>query len=120
MVARQPHKLKAVGSSPTPATKRRAESAAWQHLYKGAAWRRLREQQLAIQPLCEFCLVTEDITDAEVVDHKRKHNGDPELFFDPANLQSLCKHHHDSAKQMIEHGKKVVTYGVDGYPIDLG
>ncbi|MER9762414.1 hypothetical protein [Mesorhizobium sp. M0138] len=39
---------------------------------------------------------------------------------DPSNLQSLCKHHHDSAKQMIEHGKSVVTYGVDGYPIELG
>jgi 5-methylcytosine-specific restriction endonuclease McrA len=79
----------------------------------------MREQQLAIQPLCEFCLVTEEITAADVVDHKRKHNGDTAIFFDPTNLQSLCKHHHDSAKQMMERGKKVVTYGLDGYPIEL-
>ncbi|WP_245294412.1 hypothetical protein [Rhizobium aegyptiacum] len=64
--------------------------------------------------------MTEEITAAEVVDHKRRHQGDPELFFDATNLQSLCKHHHDSAKQMMERGKKVVTYGLDGYPIELG
>lgn len=112
--------MREIPSKPTPATKQRADSAAWQHLYKGAAWRRLRQHQLAMQPLCEFCLVTEEITAAEVVDHKRRHQGDPELFFDATNLQSLCKHHHDSAKQMMERGKKVVTYGLDGYPIELG
>ena len=91
----------------------------WHHLYKTAAWRRLRERQLAIQPLCDFCLRTEDITAAEVVDHVHPHRGDVELFHDASNLQSLCKHHHDSAKQMMERGKQVVTYGVDGYPIEL-
>src|SRR5688572_5778208 len=105
--------------SPMP-LKSRGKSAAWQHLYKTARWQRLRDYQLSLQPLCEFCLITEDVTAANVVDHKRKHDGDLELFYDPSNLQSLCKHHHDSAKQMMERGKKVVTYGVDGYPIELG
>ncbi|MBB3523095.1 HNH endonuclease [Rhizobium sp. BK456] len=73
-----------------------------------------------MQPLCEFCLITEDITAAEVVDHIKSHKGDLELFYDSLNLQSLCKHCHDSAKQMIDRGKKVVTYGVDGYPIEMG
>jgi len=100
--------------------KSRAYSGEYQKLYQTARWRRLRENQLAVQPLCEFCLVTEDITAAEVVDHKKKHAGDLELFHDPTNLQSLCKHHHDSAKQMMERGKKVCTYGADGYPIELG
>ena len=120
MVARLAHNQKVVGSNPTPATKQRGRSAEYQHLYKSASWRRLREHQLALQPLCEFCLITEDITAAEVVDHKRKHDGNLDLFFDPSNLQSLCKHHHDSAKQMIERGKKVFTCGLDGYPIELG
>ncbi|UYE95813.1 hypothetical protein HAAEEKHM_00093 [Sinorhizobium phage AP-16-3] len=92
----------------------------WHRLYKTAAWRRLREYQLSLQPLCEFCLRTEDVTAADIVDHIKAHKGDLELFHDPSNLQSLCKHHHDSAKQMIDLGKKVVTYGVDGYPIELG
>ena len=123
MVARQAHNLKVVGSNPTPATKsdaRSEEAALYRRIYKTAAWRRLREQQLAMQPLCEFCLLTEEVTAADVVDHKLRHNGDIDLFFDPTNLQSLCKRHHDSAKQMIDRGFKVVTYGIDGYPIELG
>jgi 5-methylcytosine-specific restriction endonuclease McrA len=102
------------------ADRRSAEAAAYRKLYRTARWQRLREHQLSSQPLCEFCLRTEDITAADVVDHRVKHGGDVDLFHDPANLQSLCKWHHDSAKQMLDHGKKVVTYGVDGYPIDLG
>lgn len=99
---------------------RSPEAAAYRRLYKTASWQRLREHQLAKQPLCEFCLRTEEITVAEVVDHRIKHDGDLDLFHDQDNLQSLCKHHHDSAKQMIDHGKNVVTYGLDGYPIELG
>ncbi|KQV33132.1 MULTISPECIES: HNH endonuclease signature motif containing protein [unclassified Rhizobium] len=97
-----------------------ANTSAWHHLYQRAAWKRLRANQLAIQPLCEFCLITEEVTAAEVVDHRKPHKGDLELFYDPSNLQSLCKHHHDSAKQSMERGKKVVTYDLDGYPIALG
>ena len=115
MVARQPHKLEVAGSSPAPATRH-----PWKHLYKTARWLRLREYHLSVQPLCEFCLKTEDITAAEVVDHIEPHKGQLDLFHDPSNLQSLCKHHHDSAKQMIDRGKKIVTYDLDGYPIELG
>lgn len=93
---------------------------AWHRLYQTARWQRLRANQLSMQPLCQMCLITEDITPATVVDHKKNHKGDLVLFHDPDNLQSLCKHHHDSAKQMMDHGKQVVTYGVDGYPIELG
>jgi 5-methylcytosine-specific restriction endonuclease McrA len=100
-------------------TKPRGRSAEYQKLYKSARWQRLRRYQLSVQPLCEFCLVTETITAADVIDHRKKHGGDLDLFFDPENLQSLCKHHHDSAKQSIERGRKVITYGADGYPIEL-
>ncbi|WP_430034145.1 hypothetical protein [Neorhizobium sp. BT27B] len=65
-------------------------------------------------------MITEDVTAADVVDHRTPHKGDLELFHDPNNLQSLCKHHHDSAKQMMERGKQVVTYDLSGYPIELG
>lgn len=72
-----------------------------------------------MQPLCEFCLITEDVTAAEVVDHRTPHKGNLELFHDPNNLQSLCKYHHDSAKQMMDRGKQVAVIGVDGYPIEI-
>ncbi|APO67609.1 hypothetical protein IE4872_CH01992 [Rhizobium gallicum] len=60
------------------------------------------------------------MTEATIVDHIKAHKESGEFFFDPSNMQSLCKHHHDSAKKMIDHGKMVVTYGLDGYPIEMG
>lgn len=89
---------------------------AWHRLYKLARWQRLREQQLSRQPICEFCLEGETVTAADTVDHVRPHKGDEQLFFDPDNLQSLCKHCHDSAKQRIERGQTVVRFGADGWP----
>ncbi len=37
-----------------------------------------------------------------VADHKIRHQGDHELFWDEGNLQTLCKHCHDSLKQREE------------------
>lgn len=59
------------------------------------------------------------VTPANVVDHVKAHKGDETLFFDPSNLQSLCKPHHDSDKQMLEKSGRVrVRIGLDGYPIE--
>ncbi|MBD9636096.1 HNH endonuclease [Ensifer sp. ENS07] len=93
---------------------------AWHHLYDTALWKRLRLHQLAQEPLCRFCLLVEDVTEATVVDHVQAHKGSIELFSDPANLQSLCKPCHDSLKQRIDRGTKVAITGVDGYPIEVG
>ncbi len=38
-----------------------------------------------------------------VVDHIRRHGGDPELFWDPSNLQALSKEYHDREKQRQEY-----------------
>ena len=53
-----------------------------------------------------------------VVDHIRPHKGDEVLFFDPANLQAICKECHDSRKQLIERHGFDPTVGEDGWPID--
>lgn len=37
-----------------------------------------------------------------VVDHIKPHRGDPELFWDEDNLQSVSKEWHDSTKQSLE------------------
>ena len=37
-----------------------------------------------------------------VADHKRPHRGDPELFWAPTNVQTLCKPCHDRVKQAEE------------------
>lgn len=95
-----------------------ANNSAWHHLYKRARWKRIRLAQLSIEPLCRMCLITEEVTEATICDHITPHKGDLDLFYN-GPFQSLCKHHHDSAKQAIDRGSKVVTYGIDGYPIEL-
>lgn len=99
---------------------RHRESASWQRLYKSALWLRMRDAQLAAEPLCRFCLMVEDVTEATVCDHIIPHKGSIELFHDQNNLQSLCASCHDRLKARIESGKKAVIVGVDGYPVEVG
>lgn len=90
----------------------------WARLYKTARWQRMRERHLSDQPLCMFCLASEDVTPATVCDHIRPHKGNEDLFFDASNIQSLCKQCHDRDKQRIELGQEVVRFGSDGWPIE--
>lgn len=55
----------------------------------------LRPAQLLREPFCRECARQGIRTWATVVDHIRPFRGDWTLFVDPANHQSLCKHHHD-------------------------
>lgn len=64
-------------------------------LYNSVRWQRLRHSHLFRNPLCVECMKEKQLTAATVVDHMIPHKGNPELFFDPDNLQSLCKRHHD-------------------------
>lgn len=57
---------------------------------------------------------------ATVVDHVEPHKGDVTLFYDPDNLQSLCKDHHDSTKAREEHGGAEIGCDKDGIPLDAG
>lgn len=75
---------------------------AYKKLYASARWRRLRQSVLDDQPLCEMCSAAGIVTPANVVDHKRPHQGDEELFWDRENLQALCAPHHDIHKQRQE------------------
>jgi 5-methylcytosine-specific restriction endonuclease McrA len=58
------------------------------------------------------------VTPANVVDHKRPHRGDEELFFDPDNLDSLCKPCHDGAKQEMEKSGTLRGCDLQGVPLD--
>lgn len=48
---------------------RSEEAARPRRLYKTARWKKLRDWHLALYPLCRFCLITEDVTEAMIVDH---------------------------------------------------
>jgi hypothetical protein len=97
---------------------RRRAIAPWRNWYKLARWFALRLAQLTKQPLCERCLAQGKVTAATVAHHKREHKGDPILFWDPANLASSCKRHHDSDEQQIERIGYSTAVGVDGWPVD--
>jgi 5-methylcytosine-specific restriction enzyme A len=97
---------------------RSADAAAYRKLYATKRWKQTRQAQLAIQPLCERCLAMEIVEPATVAHHAAGgHKGNLEKFwFGP--FESLCKPHHDSHGQLEDHGKKVIRFGADGWPIE--
>lgn len=88
----------------------------WLHLYKTARWRRLRHYQLSMHPLCAWCLERGEVTEANEVHHVRQHKGDLELFWNGPFI-STCKSCHSSRGKLEDHGKTVVVYGEDGWPL---
>lgn len=98
--------------------RRSAEAAAYRKLYKTAKWQRIREYQLSQQPLCERCLTMEIVEPATVVHHADGgHKGDEEKFWS-GPFESLCKPHHDSEGQREDRGQTIVTFGLDGWPLE--
>ena len=64
-------------------------------------WRARAAAQLADCPYCIRCAAEGFSTQARVADHVTPHRGDYDAFW-YGPLQSLCKPHHDSAKQAEE------------------
>jgi 5-methylcytosine-specific restriction enzyme A len=87
-------------------------------LYNLKRWHRLRLAQLRKEPFCKYCTDFGIDSPATVVDHIKPHRGDETLFFDPENLQSLCKTCHDSAKQRFEKSGSLKGGNVHGFPLD--
>lgn len=77
-------------------SKRIYRDPAVKRLYNNPQWQVLRANQLAKSPWCAACLMQGYHVFATEVDHIQSHGGDPVLFFDENNLQSLCKPHHSS------------------------
>lgn len=84
------------------------------------AWRKARREHLAANPWCELCAEANRRTRANTVDHKEPHRGDPVLFWDQNNWQSLCATCHNSVKQSAEHRGLLKGCGADGIPLDAG
>ena len=86
--------------------------------YSTPQWRSMRLAQLRKEPLCAYCMKAGSITAALVADHVIPHKGKRELFFDDANLQSLCKTCHDSTKQHFERTGHTQGCDANGVPLD--
>lgn len=75
----------------------------WRAWYKTARWQKLRWSVLVRDLFtCRECGRIEADTSKLVADHKRAHRGDERKFWDPENLQCLCKPCHDKVKQAQE------------------
>ena len=79
------------------------ESANVSRMRRSKAWLDMRAYHLTTHPFCEACKAIGRYVMATDVDHIRPHKGDSRLFFDPSNLQSLCKACH-SKKTASEDG----------------
>lgn len=96
---------------------RSAEAAQYRTWYKGRAWQAIRRQQLTTEPLCRMCQAEGRVTAATVCDHVEPHRGNWDRFIG-GPFQSLCKPHHDGAKQSEEHHGFSTSVGADGWPTD--
>ncbi len=76
----------------------------WKALYMTARWRKpvvgLRDTVLRRDPICKVC----NRNPSKVADHVKDHRGNEKLFYDPKNLQGVCKDCHDQ-KTGSMHGK---------------
>lgn len=86
-------------------------------LYDTVRWRKRRDRQLSLDPLCAICLKVGRTTAATVADHIVPHKGDLDLFWN-GELQSLCASCHSKHKQAQEKGGLLPGCGVDGVPLD--
>lgn len=105
-LGRQPARL-AAPITEAERSKQRAEIMPGRSFYNTARWKRLRLEVLKRDGfICQQTGVRltgrAPAPNSPIVDHKTPHRGDPTLFFDPENLQSVSKAWHDSEKQRQE------------------
>ena len=103
----QRSRLRAAPADDAERQRRRDGEVRWRRWYKTARWQRLRREVLLRDAyICRQTGVMlqdgRDAPNSAVVDHIRPHRGDPAMFWDPENLQSVAKSWHDREKQKAE------------------
>ena len=112
-------KLKALGSAlktlepqlarPTDDYGHSRQLEPWRDWYSLKRWRRLRWAVLLRDLFtCQMAGCGRALSDTSklVADHKIPHRGDPALFWDETNLQTLCTWCHSSLKQAEERRRR--------------
>ena len=93
-------------------SRQRDDTLPWRAWAKTARWQKLRWSVLVRDLFCcAKCRRVVSDTSKLVADHKTPHRGDERLFWDPDNLQCLCKACHDQVKQ-VEEQESLHTRGV--------
>lgn len=109
-----PGRLRSV-SSPSRATpkseanrlQQRDAAKPWRAWYKTARWQKLRLATLErdgwqCQKTGVALVGKYPAPNSPVVNHKIAHRGDPDLFWDPKNLEAMSKEYHDREQQKLE------------------
>jgi 5-methylcytosine-specific restriction protein A len=75
----------------------------YRHLYLTSRWRnKLSPAIIYRDPVCKIC----NHNPSTVADHKQDHKGNEQLFFDPTNLQGICKPCHDFKTGSTHRGQR--------------
>ncbi|MCV0381769.1 HNH endonuclease [Nitratireductor sp.] len=87
--------------------RKRSKDQPWRAWYKTARWERLRQSvfvrdQFTCQRTGALCTGKGNHPATPVANHKVPHRGDPALFWDPDNLETVTKQVHDSIIQREE------------------
>src|SRR5262245_51674374 len=96
------------------ATSKRSRQPGYYHgdvksMYQTKWWKAVTKKWKEMNPICSMCKRNGKATPVDVVDHKIPHRGNPVLFFNWGNLQSLCYFHHNSIKAHHERQAKLQT-----------
>lgn len=84
----------------------RPEYDAW---YKTRRWKNKRLSQLRRFPMCAWCAQKGELRPANTAHHKEPHKGDANKFWH-GELESLCKHCHDSEAQHFERDERALYW----------
>lgn len=96
-----------------PTGKRASARADYKKWYKSKRWQKLRKEHLAKEPYCVCPQHKGKMVEGNTVDHIVPHRGDPRLFWDKNNLQTLTASCHSSGKQSEERGGRGFNFGCD-------
>lgn len=102
-----PPRIGALRTRPDGTVKARRSRASWKAWYSTARWLNLRTDTFERDGyICQrtgvMCAGVHPAPDSPVANHKIRHNGDPALFWDPDNLETVTKAVHDSLIQAEE------------------
>lgn len=91
--------------------------------YKTPRWRKLRREiylrdKFICQKTGRLCTGRGNDPDAPIAHHIVAHKGDPELFWDRNNIETVCKEIHDSLIQREEKQGYQIGHSIDGRPVD--
>lgn len=104
-----PNRLQRIAPTTNTEGRTPGQRTKYEGVYYDARWRELRKLHLDKFPLCVMCEEKGKVVAGNVVDHIIPHKGDPILFWDQRNWQTLCTPCHDGPKRMMERTGKLAA-----------